>query len=469
MSNDNFTGVAVDQDECEYSFTPTLVDGVALICDPGSDPWYESGRGLLSNEVPFRPDVNLRQPESLEERLGLKPAREGVGAARIALIANLIYANARSADTWIFYSRDRNHYAELVRRYSPSYYTFANMMVAVGRLEEAGLIEHEKTAPSPNAICRSRIRANAALLKLLGDLSPDLVITPREEIILRDATKRHRDYSDTERICAMRKDVIAHNELLACADIRVDHPSARYDEGGFLWVQGRWLDPRRRAYYRVFNRHWNQGGRWYGPFWQSLPSDVRTGLRMNGEAVVELDYRACHLRLLCASSGIELPCHEEDYDPFKVPGIARRKLKLAFNIMLNADSEVSARRAIVRELVTEALARPYDEAALLMEDVKSCFPGFERFWCSGVGLRLQNIDADICARVQRRLRRQDIPALSIHDSFIVPVPTRAVLQAGMDEEMARACRRLTSKRTDRRQVETEVILPGISAYYNNNV
>ncbi len=137
--------------------------------------------------------------------------------------------------------------------------------------------------------------------------------------------------------------------------------------------------------------------------------------------------------------------------------------------MLNADSEVSARRAIVRELVTEALARPYDEAALLMEDVKSCFPGLERFWCSGAGLRLQNIDADICARVQSRLRRQDIPALSIHDSFIVPVPARAVLQAVMDEEMAQACRRLTSKRTDRRQVNTEVILPDISAYYSNNV
>ena len=425
MSNDNFTGVA-------------------LICDPGADPWYESGRGLLSNEVPFRPDLNLRQPESIEKRLALKLARKGVRAALCALIANLIYAYARAANTRVFYSRNRNHYAELVRRYSPSYYTFANMMAAVASLEEAGLIEHEKTAPSPNAICRSRIRATAALLNLLGDLSPDLVITPREEIILRDAAKRHRDYSDTERICAMRKDVIAHNEFLACADIRVDHPSARYDEGGFLRVQDRWLDPRRRTYYRVFNCDWNRGGRWYGPFWQGLSNRFRKHLRIDGEAVVELDYRACHLRLLCASSGIELPCHEEDYDPFKVPGIARRKLKLAFNIMLNADSEVSARRAIVCELTTEGLARPYDEAADLMEAVRSSFPGLERFWCSRAGLCLQNIDADICARVQRRLRRRDIPALSIHDSFIVPVRGSDVLQAVRHEEMARACRRLAS-------------------------
>ncbi len=444
MFNEDYAGNASDKNEGIGSVTPSLVDGVGLNCDPKADPWYEPRSGLHSNEVPFRSDLGLQRPRLIEERLGLKPTRKGVGEARIALIANTIYAHARSADTWVFYSRDRNHYAEQARRYSPSYYTFANMMAAVESLEESGLIEHEKTAPSPSARCRSRICATASRCELLADLCPALVVEQREAIILRDGAKRHCDYQDNKRTCVMRDDVLAHNDFLAYADIRVDHPSVRYDESGFLRVEGLWLDPRRRAYYRVFNRHWNQGGRWYGPFWQRLPSKIRNHLRINDEAVVELDFRACHLRLLCASSGIVLPFDEEGYDPFKVPGIVRSKLKLAFNIMLNADSEPSARGAIVRKLRKEGVPRPRYEAAHLMEAVRSCFPGLERFWCSGAGLRLQNVDAEICARVQRRVRRRDIPALSIHDSFIVPVRGRDVLKAVMDEEMARACGRLAS-------------------------
>lgn len=243
MFNEDFAGDVGAKNEDICSVIPTLVGGVAQICDPGADPWYGPRQGLHSNEVPFRSDLRFRRPRFVEKLLALKPLREEIREARCALIANIIYAHARSHDTWVFYSRDRNHYAEQARRYSPPYYTFANMMPAVGSIEEAGLIDHERTSPSPSARRRSRIRAAAALRELLAELCPDLVVEQREVIILRDAAKRHRDYRDSERICAMRKDVIAHNDFLACADIRVDHPSARYDEAGFLRVQDRWLDP----------------------------------------------------------------------------------------------------------------------------------------------------------------------------------------------------------------------------------
>lgn len=444
MFNEDFAGDAGDNYEGIGSVTSTPVDDIALICDSGAGPWSESGRGLLANEVPFRRDLNLRRLDLVEERLALKSMRKAVRRARGAVIANAIYAFAWSPDTWVFYSRDRNHYAEQARRYSPSYYTYENMMRAVASLEAAGLIEHKRTSPSPSAMCRSRIRAAGALHELQVELCTDLIVAQHEEIILRDGVKGHCDYRDSDRICAMRKDVIAHNDFLARADIRLDHPSAYYDEHGFLRVQDRRLDPRLRAYYRVFNRHWSQGGRWYGPFWQGLPSKFRNHLRIDGEAVVELDYCTCHLRLLCASSAIELPFDEEGYDPFTVPGIARRRLKLAFNIMLNAGNKPIAHGAIADELRKKGVLRPYHEAARLMETVGSCFPGLERFWCSGAGLRLQNIDAEICARVQRCLRRQVIPALSIHDSFIVPARVEDVLKAVMDEEIARACSRLAS-------------------------
>jgi hypothetical protein len=72
-------------------------------------------------------------------------------------------------------------------------------------------------------------------------------------------------------------------------------------------------------------------GRWYGPFWQALPQDVREGLRLNGEPVIERDFRACHLRLLCARVGVALPFSDPEFDPYMIAGLPRRDVKRALN------------------------------------------------------------------------------------------------------------------------------------------
>jgi hypothetical protein len=239
----------------------------------------------------------------------------------------------------------------------------------------------------------------------------------------------------------MRRDVLEHNEFLTGIDIRVDHTDARLDGHGFLRVGGCWLDPRRCGFYRVFNRFWTHGGRWYGPYWQGLPGHVRGELLINGQPIFEHDFRACHLRLLCARIGVDLPFHEKDYDPYQIPGMNRSHIKIALNIMLNAGTECAALRAIARKLNDERIDEPYRRARTLMDAVRHWFRGLEQFWCSGVGLRLQNTDADICTRVQRLLRREDIPVLSVHDSFIVPATAKSVLQDVMEEGMVRACKK----------------------------
>ena len=48
------------------------------------------------------------------------------------------------------------------------------------------------------------------------------------------------------------------------------------------------------------------------------------------------------------------------------------------------------------------------------------FPALALFWNTGHGLILQSVDAEVCRHVQRRLRHDGIPCLSIHDSFVVP-------------------------------------------------
>jgi hypothetical protein len=96
---------------------------------------------------------------------------------------------------------------------------------------------------------------------------------------------------------------------------------------------------------------------------------------------------------------------------------------------------------LARELAAQATDAPFSHARRLAEAVRAHFPGLERVWCTGIGLRLQCAEAEICARVQRRLHRRGAPVLSIHDSFVVATPSAALLEEAMHDELERACRR----------------------------
>jgi hypothetical protein len=106
-----------------------------------------------------------------------------------------------------------------------------------------------------------------------------------------------------------------------------------------------------------------------------------------------------------------------------------KRRTLAFNIQLNAAHNEVALGALARELggpVDDRDARR-ERARVLLKAVDEAFPGFRCFWNTSFGMRLQNIDSEICGRVLRTLREAAIPALSVHDSFIVPVQHRGAL------------------------------------------
>jgi hypothetical protein len=127
-------------------------------------------------------------------------------------------------------------------------------------------------------------------------------------------------------------------------------------------------------------------------------------------------------------------------DPFAIPAFARQHVKAAVNILLNANSESSALLALAGELGPTGAHR-YG-ARELIASVQARFPEFAPYWGTGVGLRLQRVDSDICGRVQRRLRGAGIACLSLHDSFIASACYRAELDAVMASEFDRACEHL---------------------------
>jgi hypothetical protein len=360
-----------------------------------------------------------------------------VRAAMVAAVANLVAAHG-SCRTWLFYSRDRNHYRGL-DRYAPTHYRRHTTIAAVEGLANAGLIEHEPTAASPFAQYRSRFRATTRLATIIARLGVDAVHTEvRELLILRDADGHFAPYRDTAKTWGMRRDVRLQNKFMQRHTITLNHPAARVDDRGWVVVRDQRIDPTRTAAYRVFNRDFDHGGRWYGPWWQHLPADVRTGLLIDGKSTIELDFRACHLRLLAAAADVHLP----DGDPYELSGFLRRDVKLAINVMINAPSSQSALGALVAEFRNELDNQAPAHAEKLMGAIREGFPRLRMFWNSAVGLNLQNVDADICARILRHLRWRGIPCLSVHDSFVVPEASRGILADTMARIFDEACQSL---------------------------
>ena len=87
-----------------------------------------------------------------------------------------------------------------------------------------------------------------------------------------------------------------------------------------------------RTYTRRFVKsNLKLGGRFYGPYWQTLPKKYRKLIKINGEEVVELDYNAMHLHLLYSKLNKSLyDYYPFNKDPYAIPKYNRKIVKLVF-------------------------------------------------------------------------------------------------------------------------------------------
>jgi hypothetical protein len=136
-------------------------------------------------------------------------------------------------------------------------------------------------------------------------------------------------------------------------------------------------------------------------------------------------------------------------DPYRIGGIeaavleapvARKLGKLAFQILINAQTAKAAHGAITA-LIVELGLQGRADSKLVVRAIKARFSEFGTFWHTGIGLRLQRTDSDIAADVMRQLRAKAIPVLGVHDSFLVPAKDRSALLEVMDSAFAAGLRR----------------------------
>lgn len=184
--------------------------------------------------------------------------------------------------------------------------------------------------------------------------------------------------------------------------------------------------------YRVFSNTIKNGGRFYGVVYQQLPGEIRQKTFINGSPVAELDYKSLHPSLLYSRIGVQPP---KNIYVFEDKGdIERNLMKATALVIFNADNEQKALKAIRKEYC-DGYGRMLGNEILnlFIEGFFHYNPDLRQFYLQGVGSALQYQDSQIMDRILTSLIKQDIPAIPIHDSIVVPVKNVRAARETMEE------------------------------------
>ncbi len=171
--------------------------------------------------------------------------------------------------------------------------------------------------------------------------------------------------------------------------------------------------------YRQFAEEDGRGGRLYGHWVQTLPSELRQRLTINGNPVSELDFGSMQLALLYYMAGASVPTG----DLYAQTGMtsSREDMKMVLTLSVGNATRRETENATAGKLrearrIKAGLAREL----------------YEEFWShhtkanphdphrtDGPWIALQNLDSRIALRIMARLLDLGITAVPVHDSFIV--------------------------------------------------
>lgn len=186
-------------------------------------------------------------------------------------------------------------------------------------------------------------------------------------------------------------------------------------------------DLTRRRLYRVFNHgSFDLGGRFYGGWWQNVPSRYRPYITINWYATRELDFSNMQPAMLYAREGLEL-----EGDAYAIEGIDPRYRKLVKTTLMKLINARPEQRISPPRKGALPLSMDWNE---WQQAVIERHAPIARYLRSGIGLELQRMDSDIAEQVMHSMMTRNILVLPIHDSFIV----RSGFYRLLKEEMRKA-------------------------------
>ncbi|WP_366658081.1 hypothetical protein [Fodinicurvata sp. EGI_FJ10296] len=327
-----------------------------------------------------------------------------------AIIAQIYRVAVETPGRWISYSRTKAWWHK--DRFAKTPYSYSIVTGIVQRLADNGLIEHDRRPPGERGR-QSRYRASNDFMSRIAAEGFAVDYHPFSLLRLKDHNKNLIPYQETtwtERATKILKEI---NDATVAADI--DCPNTTQ------------IQRAKNQYHRIFNGSFNAGGRLYGPWFQNIPKGNRPSITIDGEATSEADFPSLHVGMLYNLVG-GVP----DGDPYDICGFERDAVKIAVNILINAEKRRSAYGAIHHGLAAKFGLKPQK----LVHAIKKRHPRILRFFGSGAGLYLQRQDADIALQIIQSLLSKNVVALNIHDSFRVQEQHHGLLIETMERALS---------------------------------
>lgn len=393
--------------------------------DLRNPPWVDLSRQSDAPQV----DALCDRIDGMCRVVGLTGWQDRVRKPLVVWVLNLLVRHRQQPGAWLKWSQDNNNYGASF--YNPA--GISRKFIEVGTyLWSAGLIEIKRgTQAKGGKRVMSRARATPRLIELLDEYGLTLADTawlPDLPLVIIRVGKRkvmqesHFSGDDAEVISATKGLLEAYNDLTERTVIEL--PSAlvaRCD-----------ADLTQRRLVRIFNRgQLTHGGRYYRPWWQSVPGELRPMITINGDQTSEYDYKSQIAILAYAMKGIDYRIDERG-DPYLLTGaeydavpkaLLRPLGKMALTVALNMDDSTYLEGAIRTAWWREKLDRKAKARGItpvgMVEAMRLKHPDIADLFVTGIGLRTQRIDSEICTVIMRALTAKSIPVLTIHDSFIV--------------------------------------------------
>jgi hypothetical protein len=365
---------------------------------------------------------------------------------------------------YIGYSRNHNAYPN--DRYNALFIKPDLLVKLIDLFVNLGYVDHKMGVHYADFKRQSRMRATETFIELIQGayaVKPMMIndYEGKETIILKNMQKKKILYEDTQELVKMRGNLEIINGLLDKTLINLYMPEKSIRRLNHRLITGDTdsdieheeprgaLDFNRRRLYRVFNNgSFDMGGRFFGGWWQGIPREARKNIKINHMVTVESDFSGLHINLLYAKKGMKMP-YDDPYALEGMPASSRDFLKHSLLTLINATDRKSAYKAIKYELLGRPKRKttsdsPRKKAKLVLpagiKNIEELLLPFEdkhedirEFFYSGAGVYLQNLDAIIAERIMLLLAKKGIPALPLHDSFIVSFPQEQALKLSMEQ------------------------------------
>ena len=386
------------------------------------------------NDIKFDLNLSLKNKSHpntflhvLSEQLGLIGSKQNKYSNHLSCIsANLMLLHFNRVGEFVYYSLDNNFYKS-ISRYNPLKISIRKIKKIIALLIKHRLIDHRKgryIRYDKELSYRSRFRPTTKFLNLMRKYfvkRQHIFRTDSDVIILKNSKKYLKDYLDDEYTDRIRRDCSSYNNSLAFTKINLSKTKQVKD-----YLSERNINLKNKSYQRIFNGDFKNGGRFYGPWWLNIPSELRQFITINNNKTVEYDYSSLIIHQVYSEVGLNY-FEENTYsdDPYLLRGVpdTERKInKAIIQIALNCNDLESLNAALLRQYKKGKLIgnKPRKkEIEKRLNIFKEMNPKIADYVYKQIALRFQFQDSEIARKIINRCYSYLIPVLCVHDSFIV--------------------------------------------------